>query len=47
MPPETVQIGPWLVSKTLVDALAPLLGVLVGGLITYIATYGSRHSSWR
>ncbi|MGE5599798.1 MAG: hypothetical protein ACM3XS_10495 [Bacteroidota bacterium] len=35
---ETVRIGPLAVSKSFLDALMPLIGALVGGIITYATT---------
>jgi hypothetical protein len=40
MPQDIVQLGSIAVSKYLVDVLAPLIGTLIGGLITYLATRG-------
>ena len=38
MPPETVQIGSFVVSRLILDLTIPLLSVIVGGLITYFTT---------
>jgi phosphate/sulfate permease len=46
MPPETVQIGPLIISKVVLDVLAPLIGTLVGGFITYISTRTVENRKW-
>jgi hypothetical protein len=43
---ELVQIGPFLISRAVFDFLAPLLGVLVGGLITYF-TVQAAEKKWQ
>jgi hypothetical protein len=46
MPPDVVQIGPLVISKAVLDAVAPLLGTLIGGLITYLATRAVEKRKW-
>ncbi len=42
MTPDTIQFGPWLISKSFVDIMIPLfgalIGTLIGGFISYWAT---------
>lgn len=47
MSPDTVQIGPLVISKTVIDVLAPLSGTIIGGLITYFTTRAIEDRKWR
>jgi len=47
MPPDIVQIGPLVISKSLLDVVSPLVGTLIGGLITYLATIAVENRKWR
>lgn len=47
MPPDTVQIGSLVISKSLIDVLLPLLGTLIGGLISYLATTAAEDRKYR
>lgn len=42
MTQNAIQIGNWLISESLVTALLPLVGVLVGGLLTYLTTHSMK-----
>jgi hypothetical protein len=48
--PETIQIGSFIVSKAAFDAIVPfiaaLIGTLVGGLTTYLATNAAEKRKW-
>jgi len=37
MPNDMVQIGPFIISKVILDIIAPLLGTIIGGLINTFA----------
>ncbi len=51
MPPDTVQLGSWTISKALFDVIAPLLsgliGTLTGGLITFLVTRATEDRKWQ
>jgi hypothetical protein len=47
MPPDTVQIGSLLISKSILDIVFPLLGTLIGGFITYLATSVIENRKWK
>lgn len=44
--PDTVQIGSFIISKVIIDVFAPLLGTLIGGLITYFSTRAVENRKW-
>jgi hypothetical protein len=44
---NTVQVGALTVSKSIVDALFPLLGVIIGGLVTYYTTRSLESRKWK
>ncbi len=46
MPPDTVQIGPLIISKVIIDIFAPLLGAVIGGLIAYLTTRAIENRKW-
>jgi hypothetical protein len=46
MPGDLVQIGPFQMPKVVLDTFAPLLGVLIGGLISYLATITAENRRW-
>lgn len=46
MPNDLLQIGSFYFSKTLLDVLAPLLGTLIGGLITFLTTRKLEMMKW-
>jgi len=37
MDPDTLQIGSLIISKTIIDIFAPMLGTIIGGLISYFS----------
>jgi hypothetical protein len=47
MTPDTVQIGPIIISKSVFDALMVLVSVIIGGLVTYFTTQAIEHKKWR
>lgn len=47
MDSDLVYIGSFAISKTLLDVLAPLLGTLIGGLITYLSLRGIESHKWK
>ncbi len=51
MPPDVVQIGPFIISKVVFDVLVPLLsalfGTLIGGLVTYLAARAIENQKWQ
>src|SRR5258708_37454425 len=51
MPPDVVQIGPFIISKVVFDVLVPLLsalfGTLIGGLVTYFAARAIENQKWQ
>ena len=47
MPPEFVQIGPIVISKVVLDVLAPLFGTVIGGFITYFTTRATENRKWK
>lgn len=51
MPQDTIQIGTLVISKAIFDVLVPLIsglvGVLSGGLITYLTTRSIEDRKWR
>lgn len=51
MPPDTVQIGHWVVSESLLYALIPvlsvLLGTLMGVLLTFFTSSALEERKWR
>jgi len=47
MSSETVQIGSFVISKTLVDVVFPLLGTVVGGLIASMTAMCLENRKWK
>ena len=51
MPPDTVQIGSMVISNSLLNIIFPLasgwIGVLIGGLITYLTTMAVENRRWQ
>ena|SRR5258707_4268073 len=47
MPPDVVQIGPLVISKTVIDVLAALIGTLIGGFIAYLSTRAIEDRRWK
>jgi hypothetical protein len=43
---DLVQIGNLFFSKTILDVLAPLIGKIIGGAITYFATKKLERIKW-
>ena len=46
MPNDVVQIGPLIVSRAVLDVAGPLVGVVVGGLVTYLTTRAIESKRW-
>lgn len=46
MHPDTVQIGSLVLSKSVFDAFMVMLGVITGGLITYLTTRSMENRRW-
>jgi len=46
MPPDAIQIGPFIISKPAFDVLATLVSVITGGLITYLTTRSMENKKW-
>lgn len=44
---EMVRIGSFEVSKIVLDILFPLIGVIIGGIITYFVTIAAERQKWR
>jgi hypothetical protein len=47
MPPDTVQIGPLLISKSVFDAILPVLTLFLGGLFGYIGKTFAENRQWK
>lgn len=47
MESEVVQIGSFQASKMLLDIVFPLIGVIIGGVVTYLVTTASERQRWR
>ena len=47
MSPDTVRIGPWLFSKSVIDAVLPLIGALIGAFVSYRATVSADTRRWK
>lgn len=47
MPDQVIQIGSFSLSRPVFDALSPLLGTIVGGLITYLVTNSAERRRWK
>jgi hypothetical protein len=43
MPQDLIQIGSFIISKSVLDFLSPLFGTLIGGLITYLSIRASEN----
>lgn len=46
MPPDVVQIGPFIISKVVFYTAVPLISVVMGGLITYLTTRAIENKKW-
>jgi hypothetical protein len=46
MTPDTVQFGPFVISKVVLDVLAPLVGTVIGGLLTFFSTRAVENRKW-
>jgi hypothetical protein len=46
MPPDFVQIGPFIISRVVFDTAVPLVSVVIGGLITYLTTRAIENRKW-
>ena len=46
MHPDTVQIGSFVLSKSVFDGLLVMFGVITGGLITYLTTRSNENRRW-
>ena len=47
MPPDTVQIGSLVISKSLLNVVFPLIGTLIGAFITYLTTTAVENRKWQ
>ena len=47
MPSDTIRLGNFVFSRVFLDALIPLISVIVGGLITYFTTQALERRRWK
>ncbi|GEM_PF-6001964 len=44
---DSVQIGSLVISRAVFDVLSPLIGVIIGGLVTYFTTRAVEDRKWK
>jgi hypothetical protein len=47
MPDQMIQIGSFALSRPVFNALSPLMGTIIGGLITYLVTTSAERRRWK